>query len=99
MKTITADELQQRVEAGEELNIIDVREDDEVAAGMIPGATHIPLGEVAERVGELDAEKEYHMVCRAGRRSEMACSILESNDIQTVNVEGGMTAWNGETIA
>lgn len=99
MKTITADELQKRVEAGEELNIIDVREDDEVAAGMIPGAKHIPLGEVAERVGELDAEKEYHMVCRAGRRSEMACSILESHDINTINVEGGMTAWNGETIA
>lgn len=99
MKTITADELQRRVEAGEELNIIDVREDDEVAAGMIPGAKHIPLGEIADRTGELDAEKEYHMVCRAGRRSEMACSILESHDINTINVEGGMTAWNGETIA
>lgn len=99
MKTITADELQQRVEAGEALNIIDVREADEVAAGMISGAQHIPLGEVEERVGELDAEKEYHLVCRAGRRSEMACSILESHNIDTVNVEGGMTAWNGETIA
>lgn len=99
MKTITADELQQRVEAGEELNIIDVREADEVAAGMIPGAKHIPLGEVADRIGELEAGKEYHMVCRAGRRSEMACGILESNDINTINVEGGMTAWNGETIA
>lgn len=99
MKTITADELQQRVEAGEELNIIDVREADEVAAGMIPGAKHIPLGQVEERVGELDAGKEYHMVCRAGRRSEMACGILESSDINTVNVEGGMTAWSGETIA
>lgn len=99
MKTITADELQERVEAGEELNIIDVREADEVVAGMIPGAQHIPLGEVVERAGELDAGKEYHMVCRAGRRSEMACSILELNNINTINVEGGMTAWNGETIA
>ncbi|MGH2317531.1 rhodanese-like domain-containing protein [Planococcus sp. SE5232] len=99
MKTITADELQERVEAGEELNIIDVREDDEVAAGMIPGAKHIPLGEIADRTGELDAGTEYYMVCRAGRRSEMACGILESNDINTINVEGGMTAWNGETIA
>lgn len=99
MKTITADELQKRVEAGEELNIIDVREADEVAVGMIRGAKHIPLGEVEERTGELDAEKEYHMVCRAGRRSEMACDILESKNIKTVNVEGGMTAWNGETIA
>ncbi len=99
MKTITMDELQQRVEAGEELNIIDVREADEVAAGMIPGATHIPLGEVEERIAEFGAEKEYYMVCRAGRRSEMACGILESHHLTPVNVEGGMTAWNGETIA
>ncbi|ANU10588.1 Rhodanese-related sulfurtransferase [Planococcus antarcticus DSM 14505] len=99
MRTITADKLQQQVEAGENLNIIDVREADEVVAGMIPGAKHIPLGEVEERIGELDADKEYYMVCRAGRRSEMACGILESSDFNTVNVEGGMTSWNGETIA
>ncbi len=99
MKTITADELQQRVEAGEELNIIDVRESDEVAVGMILGAQHMPLGEVEERAGELEAGKEYYVVCRAGRRSEMACSILDSHNIDTVNVEGGMMAWNGETIA
>ncbi|EGA89574.1 rhodanese-like domain-containing protein [Planococcus donghaensis MPA1U2] len=99
MKTITADELQKRVESGEELNIIDVREDDEVATGMIPGAKHIPLGEMEERVGELDAQKEYYMICRSGRRSEMAGGILETNDIDATNVEGGMLAWNGETIA
>ncbi|MCH4825063.1 rhodanese-like domain-containing protein [Planococcus halocryophilus] len=99
MKTITTDELQTRVEAGEELNIIDVREEDEVATGMIPGAKHIPLGEMEERVGELDAQKEYYMICRSGRRSEMAGGILETNDINATNVEGGMLAWNGETIA
>lgn len=99
MKTITTDELQTRVEAGEELNIIDVREEDEVATGMIPGAKHIPLGEMEERVGELDAQKEYYMICRSGRRSEMAGGILETNDIDATNVEGGMLAWNGETIA
>ncbi|MEK6269051.1 MAG: rhodanese-like domain-containing protein [Planococcus sp. (in: firmicutes)] len=99
MKTITTDELQTRVEAGEELNIIDVREEDEVVTGMIPGAKHIPLGEMEERVGELDAQKEYYMICRSGRRSEMAGGILETNDIDATNVEGGMLAWNGETIA
>ncbi|ANU22944.1 rhodanese-like domain-containing protein [Planococcus donghaensis] len=99
MKTITTDELQKRVESGEDLNIIDVREDDEVATGMIPGAKHIPLGEMEERVGELDAQKEYYMICRSGRRSEMAGGILETNNIDATNVEGGMLAWNGETIA
>ncbi|AIY05814.1 rhodanese-like domain-containing protein [Planococcus sp. PAMC 21323] len=99
MKTITTDELQKRVEAGEVVNIIDVREPDEVATGMIPGAKHIPLGEVEERIGELDTEKEYYMICRSGRRSEMSSGILESNNIAATNVEGGMLAWNGETIA
>ena len=99
MKTITPEELQKRLEAGEELHIIDVREDDEVAAGMIPGAQHIPLGQVEERVGELDADKEYYMVCRGGRRSAVACEILEDNGVKSVNMEGGMTAWSGETIA
>ncbi|RNF40561.1 rhodanese-like domain-containing protein [Planococcus salinus] len=99
MNSITPDELQQRIEAGEDLNIIDVREDEEVAAGMIPGAKHIPLGEVADRVDELDADQEYYMVCRGGRRSAMACEILEGNGVKCVNVEYGMTAWKGETIA
>ena len=99
MKTISTKELQDRLEAGEQLNVIDVREDDEVAIGMIEGAKHIPLGEVEERANELDAGQEYFLVCRAGRRSEMACGILEEKGFQTVNVEGGMTDWAGETIA
>lgn len=99
MKSITTEELQKRLEAGEQLNIIDVRENDEVEAGMIPGAKHISLGQVEARLDELDKNEEYYMVCRAGRRSEMAGDILEANGFNTVNIEGGMTQWNGETIA
>jgi len=98
MKMVTADELQQKMESGEKLNIIDVREDDEVAAGMIPGAQHIVLGELPERTGELDSSKEYYVVCHAGGRSAKACEHLASNGFNPINVEGGMSSWRGETV-
>lgn len=99
MKTITTEELQKRVEAGEQLNIIDVREADEVAAGMIPGAKHIPLGEVESRAGELNKDKPYYLVCRSGGRSGKASAFLNDQGIDATNVEGGMMNWNGETQA
>ena len=99
MKTITTEELQKRVEAGEQLNIIDVREADEVAAGMIPGAKHIPFGEVESRAVELDKEKPYSVVCRSGGRSGKASAFLNGQGIDATNVEGGMLSWNGETQA
>lgn len=99
MKTIKTDELQQRIESGEQLNIIDVREADEVAAGMIPGAKHIPLGEIEYRAGELDSGQPYYMVCRSGARSGRASDYLNEQGIDATNVEGGMLSWNGETLA
>lgn len=99
MKTITTEELQKRVEAGEQLNIIDVREPDEVAAGMIPGAKHIPLGEVDSRVEDFSKDQPYYMVCRSGARSGNATSFLNDQGIDATNVEGGMLSWNGETHA
>ena len=51
MKEITTAEMQQKLENGETLHMIDVREADEVATGIIPGAIHIPLGEIPERLG------------------------------------------------
>lgn len=99
LKTITTEELLQRVESGEQLNIIDVREEDEVAAGMIPGAKHIALGEIESRAGELDKSQAYYMVCRSGARSGRASDFLNEQGIEAINVEGGMLDWNGETQA
>lgn len=96
MKTMTAEELVQLLDANEELNIIDVREDFEVANGMIPGAVHIPLGFLPERLKELDPSKEYIIVCHSGYRSSMACQYLEENGFQATNLEGGMESYDGE---
>ena len=99
MKSTTTDELQELVEKGEEIYLIDVREDEEVAYGMVPGAKHIPLGQLPERLDEIEAGTGVHVICKAGGRSAMACDFLESNGIETVNIEGGMMNWNGEVIA
>ena len=60
-----------------DLEIIDVREDDEVAEGIIPGAKHITLGDIPTRISELSKDKEYVMVCRSGGRSNRPGVQLE----------------------
>ncbi|MFC4322980.1 rhodanese-like domain-containing protein [Litchfieldia salsa] len=80
---------------GEELNLIDVREVEEVAQGKIPGAINIPLGLLEFRMQELDKAKEYIMVCRSGGRSAQALKFLESHGFNVINMTGGMLAWEG----
>lgn len=96
MKSITNDEFLALLDTNEDLYVIDVREDEEVAQGMIPGAQHIALGTIPERVQELDQSKPYIIVCRAGGRSAQACSYLEAQGFDVTNFEGGMLAYDGE---
>lgn len=81
---------------GEELNVIDVREVEEVAQGKIPGAVNIPLGLLEFRMHELDKSEEYIMVCRSGGRSAQASIFLESHGFNVINMTGGMLAWEGQ---
>ena len=69
MREISPKEVEEMINDTKDINLIDVREDDEVAEGKIPGAVHIPLGSVESRMNELDKSKEYVMVCRSGGRS------------------------------
>jgi len=80
--------------AGEELQIIDVREPEEYAAGHIAGARLIPLGELPIRTGEIDPDKPAVLVCRSGNRSAKATEFLIRSGFQNVkNLTGGMIAW------
>lgn len=96
MKEITAKEVEALIKNGEKLNIVDVREDDEVAEGKIPEAIHIPLGAVESRMHELDKDKTYMMVCRSGGRSGRAAEFLENQGYEVINMQGGMLAWEGK---
>ena len=96
MKQMTANEVEALLYEGKQLNIVDVREVDEVAAGKIPGAVNIPLGLIEFRMNELDKSKEYIMVCRSGGRSGRASQVLESFGFNVINMSGGMLAWEGK---
>lgn len=93
---MTTEELLNLLDANEDLNVIDVREDFEVEHGTIPGAVHIPLGEIPDRTAELDAAKPYIVVCKGGVRSANACEYLAAQGFDVTNLEGGMLAYDGE---
>ncbi|WMX57759.1 rhodanese-like domain-containing protein [Peribacillus sp. R9-11] len=95
MKEISPNEVNALLKGNSTINIIDVREVDEVKAGKIPNATHIPLGLVEFRMQDLDKSKEYIMVCRSGGRSSRAAKLLEDHGYKVLNMTGGMLEWNG----
>jgi len=74
--------------------LVDVREPAEWQSGHAPGARHIPLGQLAARMGELPQDGEIITVCRSGNRSAKAAELLRGAGYRTVhNLKGGMTAW------
>ena len=96
MTNITADEVKQRMDAGEELHLVDVREPDERAAFNI-GGNFLPLGKIqtmqTEDIDELKND-EIIFYCRSGNRSGQACLILETMGFTNVkNLAGGMIDW------
>ncbi len=93
---ITASELKQRLNNGETLNIVDVREVYEFEESKIPTAINIPLGNIASQIAELEHLKneELIMQCRSGQRSGIAQQILMAAGFANVkNLQGGILAW------
>ncbi len=92
---ITVQELKSRMDAGEELFIIDVREPHEYAAFNI-GAENIPLGTIPQRMYDFDEDKDREIIvhCHAGSRSSTAKAILTQSGFTNVrNLLGGMVDW------
>ena len=75
--------------------LLDVREDDEWAAGHVPGATHIPLGLLGARTAEVPQDQQIYVICRSGVRSARAAQALNGAGWQAVNVAGGMQTLGG----
>ncbi|MFC7326136.1 rhodanese-like domain-containing protein [Marinactinospora rubrisoli] len=73
--------------------LLDVREPDEWRAGHAPHAVHIPLGELAQRAGEVPRDRQVYVICRVGGRSAQAVQALNDAGWRTANVAGGMSAW------
>lgn len=93
-KTVKVEQVTQLQSAGS--LVLDVREVSEYAEAHVSGSTLIPLGQLAQRLQELGADKSKPVVliCRSGRRSAQAQTILEQAGFSAAsNVEGGMIAW------
>ena len=76
--------------------MLDVREPEEWMAGHIPGATLIPLGELASRVSEVPTDRQVVVVCRSGNRSATGRDILRDAGLEQVtSMAGGMNQWAG----
>ncbi len=94
-QTISNEELQNKL--SEDVTVLDVREPAEYAFGHIPGAINIPLGELDERLSELNQDQEVYVVCRTGSRSDLASQKLANQGHNAYNVIPGMKEWSGET--
>lgn len=92
--TVTVTDL-----AANDVPILDVREEDEWAAGHAPGAVHIPMGQLPSRVAELaelDEQQPVYVICRTGGRSARVAAWLNASGWDAVNVSGGMQSWVAE---
>jgi rhodanese-related sulfurtransferase len=85
--------IYQRLKQRDPIEVIDVREPSEWRKGHIEQAKHIPLGEIPERLAELDRNKETVLVCQSGMRSSKACEFLQHHGFNVTNMSGGMSSW------
>lgn len=98
MQEITATELKRKIDAGEDVQIIDVREQDEHNFARIPNAKLIPIREILNRMDELDPTREIVLHCHAGGRSTRAIEALKQAGFEgeLTNLKGGVLAWSDE---
>jgi rhodanese-related sulfurtransferase len=96
---ITPAEFVARRDRGEALTLLDVREDWELAVASVPGIVHIPMGQVAERLNELDRDRPVVVLCRSGRRSLEVAKLLQQNGFDAINLAGGILAWSRDLDA
>lgn len=98
MPEITATELKQRLDNGDNIQIVDVREAHELDIAKMPGTIHIPLGQVINRMSEIDPNRETVVHCKMGGRSARAIAALKQAGFtgNLINLKGGIIAWSND---
>jgi len=95
VREVTPREFETARRSGSNAVLLDVREEWELKVASVPGILHIPMGQVAARLSELDPERETVVLCRSGRRSLEVARFLEQQGFQSVaNLSGGILAWS-----
>jgi len=75
------------------VQVVDVREPEEYVTGHVPGATSVPMGQLADRLAEIDRSKPVFVICQSGRRSAAMTDVLLSHGFDAHSVSGGTAAW------
>ena len=91
--SITAEQAAAGLARGQ-LVLVDVRQPVEVRPGRIPGSISIPLGQLRDRLGELEVDRQVAFQCHSGARSSRGTGLAIKAGYDAVNVRGGMIAWN-----
>jgi rhodanese-related sulfurtransferase len=96
IKELSPREFLERRAAGAEMTLLDVREDWETALAPVPSdVLHIPMGQIPDRLTELDPLKETVVICRSGGRSLQVATFLAARGFGSVaNLAGGILAWS-----
>ncbi len=93
---MSLEDFTKKYEKDDDLYVLDVREDFEYAVSHVPGAVLIPLGELEANMDKIPKDKEVHIICRTGNRSDFAARILmESGYEHVFNIVPGMISWDG----
>ena len=97
LPSISPREAAERIARGE-LQLVDVRQHAELAAGAVPAATHIPVGQLTRELRRLDRERPVAFLCRSGHRSAAATRAALAAGLEAANVSGGIAAWTRDGL-
>ncbi len=95
---ITPTELKKRLDDGEKVVLLDIREPHELEICTLNNTAHIPMGELMDRLAELEAYRSQDIVvyCRSGRRSDSCAEFLRDQGYVGLNLTGGILAWSDQ---
>jgi len=95
-REVSSDEARKLIDEGAQL--IDVRADHEWEVGRIAGASHVPLPELPQRLGEIDKDRPVVVYCRGGNRSSMATEALTNAGYDAVKLSDGIVGWSEDDL-
>lgn len=94
LKSISTQELNDLFSKKSDFTLLDVRENEEIAIAKIQSSTHIPMGQIVDRIDEIDKNKPVIVMCHSGGRSARVCGYLEDNGYDATNLSGGINSWS-----
>ena len=94
IKEIDSSELKKRLDAGEDIVLLDIRSEAELRQGILPDSEHLPMHLIPLKIQDLPKDKEVVLYCRSGARSYHACAFLAQQGVDNViNLRGGILDW------